>query len=83
MTMGIRVVREVEIWFPDQISVSPMGWRSAARRVATFLPMTEGHVACPLVVWNASSKGQCLNLSEAWRREALAVAPRAPSSLRI
>ncbi len=50
MVMGIRVVSEVDIWLPDQISVSPMGWRSAASRVATFLHMNEGHVAYPLVV---------------------------------
>jgi hypothetical protein len=76
-------VREVEIWFPDQISVSPRGWRSANINVATFLPITDGQVAWPLWVWKASSSGQFFNLADAWRREALVVAPRSPSSFRI
>ncbi len=30
---------------PDQISVSPRGWRPAVINVAAFLPITEGQVA--------------------------------------
>ena len=33
---GIREEREVDIKFPDQISGPPVGWRSAARKVAMF-----------------------------------------------
>ena len=83
IVMGICVVREVEIWFPDQISVSPRGCRSAVINVAAFMPITDGQVAWPLWVWKASSSGQFLNLADAWRREALAVVPSAPSSFRI
>ncbi len=83
IVMGICVVREVEILFPDQISVSPRGWRSAVINVAAFLQITEGQVAWPLWVWKASSSGNFFYLADAWRREALAVAPSAPSSFRI
>jgi hypothetical protein len=58
IVMGICVAREVEIWLPDQISVSPSGCRSAVIIVAAFLPITEGQVAWPLWVWKASSNGQ-------------------------
>ena len=59
--IGILVVMDSEIWLPDQIYVLPMRCRSAVSSVATFLPITAGHVAWPLWVWNASSRGQCLN----------------------
>ncbi len=55
--IGIMVVMESEIWLPDQISVLPMGCKSAVSSVATFLPIIDGHVAWPLWVWNASSRG--------------------------
>jgi hypothetical protein len=45
------------------------------RSVSTFLPMKDAQVASPLWVWNASSMGQCLNLSAAYIKEARAVAP--------
>ena len=60
VTIGILDVMEVEIWLPDQISVVPMGCKSAVSTVPTFLPITDGYVAWPLWVWNASSRGHCL-----------------------
>jgi hypothetical protein len=63
--MGILAVMEAEIWMLDQISAIPMGCKSAVSSVATFLPITDGHVAWPLWVWNASSKGQFLNFCAA------------------
>jgi hypothetical protein len=61
--MEILAVMEADILLPDQISVSPMGLRSAVRSVATFLSMTEGHLAWPLWEWKASSSGQFLYFS--------------------
>ena len=56
--MGIWVERLVEIWFPDQIFGPPVGWRSAARRVAMFLAIIEGQSGDPLLrEWKASLKG--------------------------
>ena len=75
-------VIEADIWLPAHIGVSPIGCSSAVSSVATFLPITDGQVACPLWVWNASSRGQFLNFADACLREALAVVPSAPSSLR-
>ena len=63
IVMGIFDSIEAAIWLHVQIPMSPMGCRAAVRSVATFLPMKDGHVTCPLWVWNASSSGQCLNLS--------------------
>ena len=63
--IGILVVIDADIWLLDYISDSPMGCKSAVISVATFLPMTDGHVAWLLWVWNASSRGQCLNLCAA------------------
>jgi hypothetical protein len=81
---GIREERLVEIWFPDQISGPPEGWRSAIRRVAMFLAIIEGNVGDPFFrEWKASSIGQCWNLAAASRRDARAVMPRNSSSLRI
>ena len=75
---------EVEIWLPDQISGPPMGCRSAISKVAMLRAAMDGHNGVlPLREWKAISNGQCRNLSEALWREALAVAPREPSSLRI
>ena len=34
---------DVEIWFPDQISGPPVGWRSAKSRVAMLRAKTELH----------------------------------------
>ena len=51
--------------------------------VTTFLPITDGQVACPLWVWNASSSDQLLNFVDACLREALAVTSSAPSSFKI
>jgi hypothetical protein len=46
--------------------------------------MTEGHRdLLPLCVWKASSSNQYWNLTAAWVREARAVAPGAPLSLRM
>ncbi len=81
VVIGILDVIVVDICLPDQISMPPMGCRSAVSRVATFLPITDGNVARPLCVWKASSSGQCLNFVAACVYEARAVAPRAPSSL--
>jgi hypothetical protein len=74
---------EVAIMLPFQISMSPMGCRSAVRSVATFRSMTDGQVACPLRVWKASSNGRCLNFTAACVREARAMAPSVPLSFRI
>ena len=63
--VGILAVMEIEIWLPDQMSAVPTGCKSAVRSVATFLPITDGHVAWPLWVWNASSSGQCMNFCAA------------------
>ena len=71
--IGFLVVMEAEIWIPDQISDVPMGCKSAVSSVATFLPITDGHVAWPLWVWKASSRGQCLNFCAA-----LSENPRVP-----
>jgi len=57
--IGILVVMEAEIWLPDQISAVPMGCKSAVSSMATFLSIIDGHVAWPLWVWNASSRGKC------------------------
>ncbi len=59
--IGILAVIEADVWLLDQISVSPMGYKSAVSSVATFLPMTEGHVTWLLWVGKASSSGQFLN----------------------
>ena len=57
--MGIRVERLVEIWFPNQISGPPVGWRSVVRRVAMFLATIEGQSGAPLFrEWKASSNYQ-------------------------
>ncbi len=81
---GILVVMEADIWLPAQIVVSSLGWGSVVSSVATFLPMTDGQVACPLWAWKASSGGQCWNFSVDCVREAgAAVTPSAPSSFRI
>jgi hypothetical protein len=45
--MGILVEIEVEIWFPDHIDGGLLGWKSEARRVATFLAIMEGHGGGP------------------------------------
>ena len=63
--IGILALMESEIWLPDQISAVSMGFKSAVSSVATFLPITYGHVAWPLWVWNASSRGHCLNFCDA------------------
>ncbi len=63
--IGILAVMESEIWLPDQISALPMGYKSAVSSVATFMPISDGHVAWPLWVWNASSRGKCLNFCAA------------------
>ncbi len=44
--VGILAVIECEIWLPDQMSAVPMGCKSAVSSVATFLSITDGHVAC-------------------------------------
>ena len=61
IVMGILVAIEFAIWLPFQIYMVPIGWMSAVSSVATFLPMTDGQVMRPLMVWKASSSGQCLN----------------------
>ena len=82
--MGIRGERLVEIWIPDQNFGSPEGWRSVVRRVAMFLATIEGQIGNPLSrEWKACSNGQCRNFAAVPCRDALAVVPRAPSSLRI
>jgi len=83
VVMGILDVMEVDIWLPAKIVVSPIGWRFAVSSVATFLPMTDGQVACPLWMWKARSSGQCRNFPVACVMEARAVTPSAPSSFRI
>ena len=81
--MEILTVIEVDILLPAQIVVSLMGCWSTVSSVSTFLPMTDGQVARPFWAWNASSRGQFLNFPVACLREALAVAPSAPSSFRV
>ena len=83
IVMEIIVVIEAEICLPVRIVASPIGCRSAVSSVATFLPITDGQVACPLWVWNAGSRGQFLSFVDACLGEALALVPRAPSSFRI
>jgi hypothetical protein len=39
--IGISEEMEVEIWFPDQISGLPVGWRSAKSRVAMLRAITD------------------------------------------
>ena len=74
----------MDIWLPDQIYGPPPGWRSAISKVAMLRATMEGHRGSrALRVWKAISRGLCQNLAEASRREAQAVMPRAPSSLRI
>ena len=41
----IMVVIEAEILLLDQISAASMRCKSAVSSVATFMPMTDGHVA--------------------------------------
>jgi len=56
--MVIVVERLVKIWFPDQISGPPVGWRSVVRRVAMFLATIEGQSADPLFLeWKTSFNG--------------------------
>ncbi len=82
--MGMSEEMDVEIWFPDQISGPPVGWRSAMSMVAMFRANTDLHAGVwSLSVWKASSMGQWRNLSDARCSEARAVTPRAPSSFRI
>ena len=82
--MGMSEEMDVEIRFPDQISGSPVGWRSARSRVAMLRAKTDLHAGVlSLRVWKASSMGQWRNLEDARRSEARAVTPRAPSSYRI
>ncbi len=50
VVMGSLEVMDVDIWLPSQIIVPPVGWRYVVSRVATFLPLTDGQVACPLCV---------------------------------
>ena len=57
IVMGVISVIEADIWLPVQIAVSPIVCRSAVSSLSTFLPMTNGQVACPLWVWNATSSG--------------------------
>ena len=84
VVMGIDEVRDREISFPDHISGPPRGWRSAVIRVAMLRAITDGQIGLPpRCEWKASSNGQCWNLWAACAREALAVDPRAPWSLRM
>ncbi len=39
----MREEMDVEIWFPDQISGPPMGWRSAMSMVAMFRAVADLH----------------------------------------
>ena len=72
----------MDIWFPDQISEPPIGWRSAVRGVAMFLPTMEGHRrGLPLGALKASFKGQCRSLEATQFRDAWVVVPRSPSSI--
>jgi hypothetical protein len=61
----ILAVMEAEIWLLDQISVVSIRCKSAVSIVTTFLLITDGHVAWPMWVWNASSRGHCLNFCAA------------------
>jgi hypothetical protein len=55
--IGVLAVMEAEIWSPDHISAVPMGCKFAVSSLATFLPIIDVHVAWPLWVWNANSRG--------------------------
>ena len=84
VVMGMAIVSAVEIGFPDQISGSPRGCKSAAISVAMLRAMIEGQSGVPpFWAWNASSSGQFFYLVAECVREARAVAPRAPWSLRM
>ena len=84
VVMGMALVSAVKIWFPDQISGPPRGCTSAAISVAMLRAMMEGQSGVPpFWAWNASSSGQFLNLVADCVREARAVAPRVPWSLRM
>jgi hypothetical protein len=84
--MGIRVDIKVDILLLDQISAPPHGVKlpSAIRRVAIFRVMMDGQSGTRLL-WEgeSNSNDQPLYLDAALLREARAVAPRAPSLLRI
>ena len=84
IVMGMALVSAVEIGFPDQISGPPRGCKSAAISVAMLRAMMEGQSGVPpFWAWNASSSGQLFYLMADWAKEARAVAPRAPWSLRM
>ena len=84
VVIGMAFVSAIEIGFPDQISGPPRGCRSAAISVAMLRAMMEGHSGVPpFWAWNASSSGQFFYLVADCVREARAVAPRAPWSLRM
>ena len=75
---------DVEIWFPDQISGPPVGWKSAKSWVAMLLAITDVQIGVwSLCVWKAASMGQWRNFADARCSEVRAVTPRAPSSFRI
>jgi len=80
----IREEMEVKIWLPDQISGPLVGWKSAMRRVAMLRATMDGQMGGrPFWEWKANSKDQWRNLVPTRWREARAVGPRAPLSLRI
>ncbi len=84
MIMGIKEVSEEDISFPGHISGPPRGWRSAVRSVTMLREITEGQKGLPpRWEWKWSSNFQCWYLVAACAREALAVSPRASSSLRM
>ena len=84
VVMGMAFVSVVEIGFPDQISGPPRGCKSAAISVAMLRARIEGQSGVPpFWAWNASSNGQFFYLVADCVREARAVAPRAPWSLRM
>ena len=57
--MGMSEEMDIEIWFPDQISGPPVGWKSAMSRVAMFRAITDLHAGVwSLSVWKASSMGK-------------------------
>ena len=57
--MGMSDDIDVEIWFPDQISGPPVGWRSAKSRVAMLRAKADSHAGVrSLCMWKAISIGQ-------------------------
>jgi len=82
--MSMDSASVVDMGSPDQILGPPRRCNSDAMSVAISRAIMEGQIGLPpRWLWNAISRGHCLNFFAAWYREARAVAPRIPLSLSI